>query len=86
MRISTIIAAIAGGFIGLGLAAAYDSLIDDPRVRAEAIKIAEGEAKKRTDTSIEEVGDDVETLRAMRRRCVDAGRLWDFEANQCRED
>ncbi len=85
-NIGNIVGLAAGALIMLGLAAAYDAIWDDPRVRADATAIAEAEARKRTETAINEVQDDAEKARAMRRYCRDSGSLYDFSTGRCRED
>ncbi len=77
----------AGAAAGLALAAAigwgYNTFIDNPSIVRETTARVEAEAVSRTLAAINEVNDDAEKARAMRRFCRDSGKLYNFETGQC---
>jgi hypothetical protein len=79
----------AGAAAGVALAAVvgwgYNTLIDNPSVVRETTVKVEAEARERTYAAINEVNNEAERARAMRRFCRDSGKLYDFETNKCRE-
>lgn len=79
----------AGAAVGVALAAVvgwgYNTLIDNPSVVRETTARVEAEAVARTLAAINEVNDNAEKARAMRRFCRDSGKLYNFETGKCRE-
>lgn len=69
------------GVVGLG----YNAFIDNPSVVRETTAKVEAEAVARTLAAINEVNDNAERARAMRRYCLDGGKLYNFETGECRE-
>lgn len=76
----------AGAVAALGVAWLYNTVIDNPSVKREAIAIAEAQAKARTEAAIGEVSDVAQRARAMRRYCIDSGLRYDFTTGKCREN
>ncbi len=73
--------AALAGVVGLG----YNTFIDNPSIIRETTVKVEAEAVARTLAAINEVNDNAEKARAMRRFCRDSGKLYDFETGKCRE-
>lgn len=74
----------AGALVAFGLGWGYNTLIDNPSVVRETTAKVEAAAQARTLAAINEVNDDAERARAMRRYCRDSGRLYDFSTGKCR--
>lgn len=78
------VGAAAGAALMFIVAMGYNALVDNPSVVRETTVRVEAEARERTYAAINEVNDDAERARAMRRYCRDGGKLYDFTTNQCR--
>lgn len=76
---------IAGAVLAFGLLAAYNSAVENPRIRAETRAIVNAENARLTQAAINEVSNDAEKARAMRRFCLDSGMQYDFAAIKCRQ-
>lgn len=76
--------AIMGAIVMFGFAWSYNTFVDNPSVVRETRLKVESEARERTLAAINEVNDNAERARAMRRYCRDSGRLYDFSTGQCR--
>ena len=83
--LNTYIGAAAGAALVWGLAWGYNTFVDNPSVVRETTAKVEAEAVARTIAAINEVNDEAERARAMRRFCRDSGKLYDFETGKCRE-
>jgi hypothetical protein len=73
----------AGVVVALVLGWGYNVLIDNPSVVRETTAIVEAAARERTFQAIGEVTDAAQRARAMRRYCLDSGRLYDFKTGEC---
>jgi len=79
------IGAAAGAALVAAGAWLYDTAVDDPSVVRETTIKVEAEARERTYAAINEVNDEAERARAMRRFCRESGKLYDFETGKCSE-
>jgi hypothetical protein len=77
--------AVLAGAATFGAMTAWTSIVTIPAARQQAAALAEAQAAERTHQAIEEISSDAEKARFMRRYCRDAGRLYDFQFNRCRE-
>ena len=83
--LNTYLGAAAGVALAAALGWGYNTLIDNPSVVRETTVKVEAEARARTYAAINEVNDEAERARAMRRFCRDSGKLYNFETGECRE-
>lgn len=74
----------AGVAVALALGWTYNVLVDNPSVVRETTIKVEARAREITLSAINEVTDEAERARAMRRYCRDTERLYDFSTGQCR--
>lgn len=74
----------AGITVALVLGWSYNVLIDNPSVVRETTIEVEARARAVTLAAINEVSDEAERARAMRRYCRDTERLYNFSTGQCR--
>lgn len=75
--------ALGAALIG-GSAWAYNAFVDNPSIVRETTVKVEAQARERTLTAINEVTDEAQRARAMRRYCRDVGKLYNFATGQCR--
>ena len=76
------VAAGVSGAVVLGLA--YNTFIDNPSIVRETTVKVEAQARENTLRAIGEVTDEAQRARAMRRYCIDNGRVYDFQTGKCR--
>lgn len=74
----------AGAALMLVTAWGYDKLVDDPLVVRETTAQVEAKARELTLNAINEVTDEAQRARAMRRYCLDSGRMYSFSTGKCR--
>jgi hypothetical protein len=83
--VNTWIGAVAGAALIFAAAWVYNVAIDNPSVVRETTVKVEAEARERTYAAINEVNNEAERARAMRRFCRESGKLYDFETGKCSE-
>ena len=76
---------IAGAVLMFGALAAYNSVIENPRIRSETRAIVNAENARLTQEAINEVSSDADKARAMRKFCRDSGLQYDFARIECRK-
>lgn len=77
------IGAAAGAALVAIVGWGYNALIENPMIEAAAVKRANLEAENKTLKAINEVTDNAQKARAMRRYCTDNGRLYSFRTGKC---
>jgi hypothetical protein len=83
-QINLWIGAAGGAALISVLGFGYNTLIENPSIVRETTIAVEAEARERTVQAIMEVTDEAQRARAMRRYCLDGGKLYDFPTGQCR--
>jgi hypothetical protein len=76
--------AAVGAVLAGVLAFGYNEIFDNPSVVRETTTKVEAQARERTLSAINEVTDEAQRGRAMRRFCLDSGKLYNFETGKCR--
>lgn len=76
--------AASGAALMVVAATGYNVLVDNPSIVRETTAKVEAAAIARTLAAINEVTDEAERARAMRRFCRDSGKLYNFATGQCR--
>lgn len=77
--------AAAGAVLVGAVLFGYNVLVDNPSVVRETTTKVEARAREITLTAINEVSDEAQRARAMRRYCRDNGMQFDFAAGSCRK-
>ena len=80
----TLGAALVVAFLLSGGAYAIGRM-DGSALKEAAIERALAEARQATENAINELADDADKARVRRRLCIDAGGVWSFADNKCRE-
>lgn len=76
---------VAGVVVASALLIIYNTLFDDPAVRAETRAIVQAENEKFTTEAIDEIASNADKARAMRAYCASIGKLYDFAKIECRD-
>jgi hypothetical protein len=83
--VGAIAGAVLGGLVVFGGLSTYNALIENPSIRKETTAIVEAKARQQTEAAINEVDDQAERARAMRRHCRDIGVLYNSATGKCRQ-
>lgn len=83
-QINLWIGALAGAALIGVLGVVYNAFIENPSIIRETTIAVEEKARRQTIQAIMEVTDEAQRARAMRRYCLDGGKLYDFATRQCR--
>ena len=73
----------AGAAAALLLFSIYTTLIENPSIVKETRATAFAEAQAQTLKAINEVNDEADRARALRRFCRDSGRVYSYSSNSC---
>lgn len=80
--LTTWLGAIGGAAAAIAVAWTYNVVIDNPSV----VKETENVMMIKTYKAIGEIRNEADKARAMRRYCVESGKLYNFAENRCGQD
>ena len=78
------IGVVAGAAIAAGVLLSWNALIENPRLKHEVRIAAEAQLSNRFFKTVGDMTDAAEAARIRARLCAESGRVYDFEAGDCR--